>query len=154
LIQHNKQVQRLKSMTRSNFLLTLSLIFITVLCKAQTNITVGTDSIKKTPATHFLYLFNHYPGFYTSRSPSFNYDFYKSDQDNFRRLFSGTTYPYQPLLRLDYAPFLTPANFSTLSRHDFYYQYDPSNPYGAMNPAEGIINGSLDYLIGKLFDEK
>jgi hypothetical protein len=141
-------------MTRSKSLLTLSLVFITVLCRAQTNTTGGTDTIKKTPATHFLYLFNHYPGFYTSRSPSFNYDFYKTGQDNFRRLFSGTTYPDLPPIRLDYAPFLTPANFSTLSRHDFYYQYDPSNPYGVTNPGEGIIYGSLDYLIWKIFDEK
>ena len=141
-------------MTRSKFLLAIFLVSMVAWCNAQTPVNGSTATTTKNTSFHSLYLFNHYPGFYSGRIPSFKHDFYKMDQDNFRRLFSNTTYPERNSLKLDYAPFPTAENFSSLSRRDFYNHYDPSNPYGVTNPAEGILYGSLDYLVWKIFKDK
>jgi len=91
----------------------------------------------------------HYPGFsfYTNT-------YHYRHPNNYTQTFVSTpSLQNSPFLRLDYTPMLNANNFSLLSRRDFFYQYDPANPYGSVSPLEGVINGSLDYLLWKLFEE-
>jgi hypothetical protein len=110
--------------------------------------TVTADTTKKIHRSYFL--FNHHPSFSES-STRLNLSLQKN---LWSKSLYNPSYNDEAYLLLDYKPFQTAANFSNLNRHDFFYRYDPANPYGVSNPMDGLVNGSLDYLLWKLFDEK
>jgi hypothetical protein len=62
-----------------------------------------------------------------------------------------TAYTEAGFSGFDYGRAITPTNFNYLSGTDFGYRYDPGNPYGVSNPVDGLIDGSLDYLLWKIF---
>jgi hypothetical protein len=128
-------------MTLAKLTLMLFLFFITGLCQAQVNVPVTADTTKK---EHAFLLYNF-----------FHHSYHKENNLNTRTLLLWPTFKDQPILRLvDYTPAITPQNFNYFSRPDYYRRYDPTNPYGVVNPADGIFLGSIDYLMGKLLDIK
>ena len=133
----------------------IRIIFSLALCffigsAIQAQTTVSNDSTKKN-IQHNLFLFNHYP--------RFSLESFSPASAGIRKFYSQKylikpDYRDNSLFRLDNSPFNNAVNYSSLNRSDFFYQYDPANPYGARDPLEGIINGSIDYLFLKLFDNK
>jgi hypothetical protein len=137
-------------MTQSKFLLTLSFIFIATVCKAQIT-SSGNDTIKKNSSSHSLHLFNHYPGLFTHKTFYTGNDLYRTLNTKSWGLVPKTAYTEPCFSGLDYGRAITTTNFNYLSRPDFGYGYDPGNPYGVSNSVDGLIDGSLDYLLWKIF---
>jgi len=129
----------------------LRLIFFLSIClltysESQAQLKLKNDSTKST-VPRSLFLFNHYPRF---SFESFSQAGYRRSYP--RTFLPNTDYREYSLMRLDHKPFYNSTNFNTLSRRDFFYSYDPANPYGAMNPLDGVTQGAIDYLLWKLFD--
>ncbi len=132
-------------MIRTNILLTLSFSISVIYCRAQSD---STSHAKKTTPSCCLNFLNSGPGF-SSFNNSRKTDFY-----SFGKLSSKPSNAEGLSSRLDYAPFIKHNQYSPLINSDFNNHYDPVNPFGATNISEGLIFGSLDYLIWKLFPEK
>src|SRR5438128_203291 len=137
---------RIQNMTHMKLLLTIALATTVAFCRAQQP---AQDTTKKITHTYSLPFYNHQPGLLFHK-PSLHYGVGSVSDCSCgkRNLKTGSSY-----MRLDYSPLMTRDNYSLLSRPDFIYRYDPLNPYGVRDPLDGVVNGGLDYLLGKIFQD-
>jgi hypothetical protein len=128
-------------MMRAKLFLTLSFAITVLFCRAQSDSTHAAAAKSTTP-TCCLNFLKSGPTFSSINLTSFGKSAWKPN------------YADELSLRLEYAPLITNNKYSPSINSNFNYHYDPANPFGSTSVSEGLIFGSIDYLLWKLFPEK